>query len=306
MSRILPLAVLLAAGCRPPPEAPEELDELAAWIYARHADEDPAAEQVGLGRLTEWLDANWAEAEDGYEIGGLDDATVDALDEVDRATEGMLGLAVPTASEHSVDEAAYAMLAVSESEVYPDMFVAYEREVFGDVDCFLDHACDRVEARENMESHFPLDVVSVSQAYNQYLWVDLAAGPAMVQRNWIEFPPEVTGPLASYIEVDEQFYLNVFLPREEGFWRLQGTWMIFSQDGVPEDVAMNLAVNNMVDNSATLDEYLASLTLEEDEGGCASAPGTPRAPALLLAALALAGRRRTPPETRSTLANSRR
>jgi MYXO-CTERM domain-containing protein len=290
--RLLVVAALLPAGCKAPPEAPEELDELAGYIFARHADEDPAAEQAGLTRLTEWLDLNWGEAEDGYEITGLDEATVDSLDEVDRATEGMLGLAVPTESVHTVDEAAYAMLAVSESEVYPDMFVEYEREVFGDLDCFLDHACDRVEARENMESHFPLDVVSISQAYNQYLWVDLGAGPAMVQRNWIEFPPEVTGPLASYIEVDEQFYLNVFLPREEGFWRLQATWMIFSQDGVPEDVAMNLAVNNMVDNSAILDEYLAGLTLDDQgEGGCSSAPGAPGGAALLLA-LGLAPLRR--------------
>ncbi len=253
-------AVLLAlSACKPPPEAPAELDELASYIYAHHPDEDTAALQAGLESLTAWLESNWAEAEDGYVIGALDDATVDGVDGVDRGTEDMIGLAVPTASTYTVDEATYAMVGVPCDQVYPDMFVEYEREFFGDAECFLDRECDRLEARENMESHFPLEVVSIAQSYNEYVWVELDAGWAMVQRNWLEVPPEVTGVLASYIEVDEQFYLNLFLPAETGFWRLQATWMIFSQDGVPEDAAMNLAVNNMVDNSETLDIYLDSL-----------------------------------------------
>jgi hypothetical protein len=254
------VAVLIAvAGCKPPPDAPSELDELASYIYAHHPDEDPAAMQAGLEQLTTWLEGNWAEAEDGYVIGALDEATVDGVDGVDRGTEGMIGLAVPTASIYSVDQATYAMVGVMCDEVYPDMFVEYERETVGDADCFLARDCDRLEARENMESHFPLEVVSIAQSYNEYLWVELDSGWAMVQRNWLELPPEVTGVLASYIEVDEQFYLNLFLPADTGFWRLQATWMIFSQDGVPEDAAMNLAVNNMVDNSETLDEYLATI-----------------------------------------------
>jgi hypothetical protein len=290
---LLPLPLLLlTTACKPPPEAPRELDELAAYIYAHHADEDPAAEQDALSKLTAWLEENWADAEDGYEIGALDEATVDSLDDVDRATEGMLGLAVPTASEHSVDEAAYAMLAVLESEVYPKMFVEYEREQIGDIDCFLAHDCDRVEARENMKSDFGL-VVSVSQAYNRYLWVDLEGGPAFVQQNWIEFPPDVTGTLASYVEVDEQFYLNLFMPRADGFWRLQATWMIFTQDGVPQDVAMNMAVANMQGNSETLDDYLASLTLDEPEKGCANLPARPaRALAWLALMAGVLGMRR--------------
>jgi hypothetical protein len=256
---LIALIALSALACKPPPEAPAELDELAGYIYGHHPDEDPAAMQAGLQSLTDWLDANWAEAEEGYVISALSEETVDAVDEVDRSSEEMIGLAVPTASVYSVDQAVYAMVGVMCDEVYPDMFWEYERDTFGDADCFLARECDRLEAREFMESHFPLDVVSIAQSYNQYLWVELEGGWAMVQRNWLEMPPEVSGPLASYIEVDEQFYLNLFLPADEGFWRLQATWMIFSQDGVPEDAAMNLAVNNMVDNSETLDEYLSTL-----------------------------------------------
>jgi len=253
------LFATIALGCKPPPEAPAELDELAGYIYSHHPDEEPAAMEVGLEALTTWLENNWAEAEEGYEISGLDEATVDGVDEVDRGTENMIGLAVPTASTYSVEQATYAMVGVMCDQVYPEMFVEYERDTFGDTDCFLDRDCDRLEAREFMESHFALGVVSIAQSYNEYLWVELDAGWAMVQRNWLETPPEVTGALASYIEVDEQFYLNLFLPAETGFWRLQGTWMIFSQDGVPEDAAMNLAVNNMTGNSETLDAYLATL-----------------------------------------------
>ena len=152
-----------------------------------------------------------------------------------------------------------------------------------------------------MESHFALGVVSISEAYNQYLWVDLADGPAMLQRNWLVEPPDVSGPLSDYIEVDEQFYLNLFLPRSGGFWRLQATWMIFSQDGVPEDAALTLAVNNMTDNSDTLDTYLEGLDWvdtgarpeEEPDTGCSARSG-PLAPSVawLAALFALALRRR--------------
>ncbi len=259
--RLFALALLfVASGCKPPPEAPAELDELAGYLYAHHPDEDPAAMQVGLEALTDWLETNWAEAEEGYIITALDEETVDGVDDVDRATAGMIGLAVPTASVYSVDQAAHAMVGVMCDEVYPEMFVEYERDTFGDVDCFLARDCDRLESREYMESHFVGGmVVSIAQSYNEYLWVELDGGWAMVQRNWLELPPDVTGALASYIEVDEQFYLNLFLPATAGFWRLQATWMIFAQDGVPEDAAMQMAVNNMTGNSETLDEYLETL-----------------------------------------------
>jgi len=199
------------------------------------------------------------------------------------------------------------MVGVPCDEVYPDMFFSYEREFIGDPDCFLDLDCDRLEAHENYESHFALGVEAISETYNEYLWVEMEGGLAMVQRNWILEPPEVTGPLASYIEVDEQFYINLFLPREGGFWRLQITWMIFAQDGVPEDAAMQLAVSSMTGNAETLDTYLADLEWSDtsqpatlDDGkGCKSRPGRALPWAVLLLGLGLL--RRRAPQARSSL-----
>lgn len=295
---IVAASALWVGGCKAPPAAPAALDDLAAYIYSHHADEDPEAMQLALEQLTTWLDQNWAEAEEGYEISALDEGTVDAVDDVDRATEGMMGLAVPTASVHTVPMSAYAMVGVPCDVVYPDLFEDYEREFVGDPDCFLDLECDRLEARENYESHFPL-VVSISETYNQYWWVELEDGLAMVQRNWIVSPPEVTGAAASLVEVDEQFYLNLFLPRAGGFWRLQTTWMIFSQDSVPEDAAMQMAVSSMVGNSDTLDDYLGGLdwsdtgqpTTLPDDKGCSSTGSNPLPWAFFLVIPGLALRR---------------
>ena len=297
---VLVLSAAVLGSCKAPPAAPAALDELAAFIYSHHADEDPAAMQVALEQLATWLEDNWEEAEDGYEISALDQATVDSVDEQDRATEGMMGLAVPTASVHTVPMAAYAMVGVPCDQVYPDLFFDYYREFYGETDCFLDLECDRLEAYENYESHFPL-VESISESYNQYLWVEMEDGLAMVQRNWVITPPQVSGAAASLVEVDEQFYLNLFMPSAGGFWRLQTTWMIFSQDSVPEDAAKQMAVSSMVDNSDTLDVYLDGLDwsdtgqpteLPEDKG-CASAP-IGLAPWSFLALLAFTTRRRRP------------
>lgn len=253
--RRIAIAALLLAACRPP-EAPEEFDDLVVWLYAHHQDEDTASMEVGVDALLDWT-LEQEEIEDQYEITSLGEETVDALDEVDRSAEEMVGLAVVTASEYEVDDAAYAMIVAEIDDVYPDTFVEYERQWDGDPDCFMSHECARLEARENYEAHYPLGLETIAESWNQYVWIEAQTGPTFVQRNWLVHPPETNSEL---LEVDEQMYLNMFVPWEGGgHRRLQATWMIVTQDEIDDSLALNVTGRSMRDNSETLDEYMAGL-----------------------------------------------
>jgi hypothetical protein len=247
------MILLLLAACRAPPEAPKTLDLLTAYIYSHQNDTETSELEAGLTELYGWLESAGT-LEEHYEVGSLDDATVDALDGTDRSAVGMQGLAVVTQSIHAVEDAAYAMIAADLMEVYPDMFAEYSRTFYGDPQCFLDEECERIEALENTESHFAFGIVSISKVYNQYVWVEMESGAALVQRNWMIEPPDVNNAM---LDLEEQFYMNLFIPKGDGFWRLQSTWMIPTKDAVDSDFAMGIIGNDLQANSDALDAFLS-------------------------------------------------
>ena len=247
------VSALATLACKPPPEAPEDLDELCGYLYSHHADEDTAAMEAGLSNLLAWLDLHWEEASEGYVVTELTQATVDNLDGTGRSVEGILGLAMAHRSSHGVYDSAYAIAGTDQDVVFPALYDSYEREYLGDDQCFLDQECPRLEALEEMVTSYALGVTSTSSAHSQYLWAELEDGDAMVMRNWFVSPPEVN---FDWISIQEQYYLNLFLPRGNSSYRLQAMWLVFEQDNVPEDLALSMATSDMADNFEQLDAYL--------------------------------------------------
>lgn len=253
---VLALFALGSLGCKELPEAPETLGELCAYLYDHHPEEDPAAMEAGLEQLVTWLDEHPDEAQDKYSVDSLTEETVDSLDEKDRTAEGMAGLAVVRISNHPVEDSAHCLVALDQDEIYPDTYTAYERENIGDTDCFLSKECLRIESLEHLESSFALGVTSVSDAHDQYMWVETSRGWALVHRNWQIDPPEVN---LSLLEVDEQTYLNVIVPGEEGLWRLQAQWTVYDKDnnidqGLAENTVANFLIKCHEDMEAYMDE----------------------------------------------------
>ncbi len=246
-------SLLLLAGCPRPPDAPETLDELCSYLVMHHPDESDEALVAGLDNLAIWLDEHWDETSDGFVVSGLDEDTVDALDGADRSVEGILGSAVATRADHPLDAVLDALLALDQDEVVPGSYGSYDRTYVTDLDCFLDAACPRLETEEWFQALLPLGVTSHNHAYNQYVWVEFDGGRAVVQRAWLVEPPEVD---IAWLEVDEQYYLNVVMDRGSGYQRLQATWMVNSQDNLPEDTVLFMVAQGMIANAGSLDEYL--------------------------------------------------
>jgi hypothetical protein len=258
LQRLVPIAALLLAACPPPPEVPEvddqpDLDELCRSLYAHHPDQDHGQLREDLTWLEAWLTEFEAETLAGYQVEALSEAVVDALDETDRSTDGMFGVVVGSASAHPVAEATHAMVAVDQEEIHANAYSDYQVEYASDPDCFLERSCERLELLEEYTAHFILGVQSVNHTRNQYLWVETDAGPAMVHRAWLPTPPEVN---VSWLEIEEQFYLDVFLPRTDGHFRVQTTWLVNAQESMGEDTVMNLVINGMQEHSENLEAWL--------------------------------------------------
>ncbi len=252
--RQLPLLLLaLGLGCKPPPDAPDDLDQLCEYLYSHHADEDLETMEVGLDNLIAWLDLHWEEASEGYVVTELSQQTANSLDGNEHSVQGILGLAMAYRSDHGVVDSGLAFAGEDQSVVFPELYDEYEREYLSDEGCFLNQSCERLEALEWMTTSYALGVTSTSNAHTQYLWVETSTGTAMVMRNWFVAPPEVN---FDWITIREQYYLNLFVPHNQGSYRLQAMWLVFDQDNVPEDLALSMATSDMTENCEQFDAYL--------------------------------------------------
>ncbi|MCB9677947.1 MAG: hypothetical protein H6737_22805 [Alphaproteobacteria bacterium] len=265
---IAPVVVLSLWACRAPPEAPEDLDSVAAYLFEKHLDPDPEVVAVGLEQLRTWFETDFdPEANRGFQlIVPLGAEAVGALDasvafhhpdaKESRASEGMGGAAAGTVGTHALDDYVAALVAVDQDVVFPDTFESWGRTWrLCDGDTFAVRGCDTLESDEQQLSAFGLGMRSEGEAYNQYRWVELSDGSfAMNHRNWQIYPPDVS---SSLLEVVDQYYLNTFVPSSDGseVFRFQATWAVFG-DSVPEDIALNLTANAMFDSSQELDAWL--------------------------------------------------
>lgn len=252
------LALALALpGCKKVPEAPKEYDELVGYLFEHQWDEDQAGLVAGLDRMAAWLDDEWdpEEQSDGFTVHRVSGDAMDDLDGENRTNRGQVGVSLPTESTHSVSKSTWALVTVDQDEVFPDDFSDYEREYLSGPDCFIERTCGRMEAEEWMTTNLGFGWESEGHSFNQYVWAEMSEGDAMVHRNWQVEPPELPD---AFPAVDEQVYLNLFIPRGSGrAWRVQAQWTVYDPDeNVPEEWAKSLIVGFFAESSETLDAWL--------------------------------------------------
>lgn len=256
MRPVLVLPLLLGA-CKPPPDAPAELDQLVAYLFEHHDDEDPEPLQVGAANLDRWLDARLEETLEGYSVADVSRSALDEIGVGEVDFERLAGAAVGHESAWAPDALGAAITAAPALEMYPDDYTAYERTYHGDVDCFLDGDCVFLEAtvRSSASYALGLDVTSTSRV--QYRWFETDAGRAFAQRSWLVEPVTVS---VEWLDVEEQFFLWVILPEGEGARSIQATWVVATITGadVPEGLALNLVIDQMQTFATSVDAWVAA------------------------------------------------
>ncbi len=290
---LLPLLLVFSFGCRQVPPAPEELDELCGYLFAYFDDEHPDALEEGLYNLDTWLLDNLDETFEGYSVTNLSEATVNALDDRARNTDAMVGAAVGTESTYPPYALGVPQLVDDQEDLFPDAHDHYERTYLTETECFVDIKCEQAEVQNYIEDTYPVIGEMIINNHGQYRWVETEKGLAWVQRTWLDFPVEDE---VDWIDIQDQYYLNVLLPYGEGTLALQSMWVEAYWDGLPisENQAQLLLIGQMQNVYAQLDEYVgATGAREAPEGGCST---TGRKGGLLgvlaLLGAALIGRRR--------------
>ena len=242
-------------ACKPPPDAPDALEDLASYIYHHTGNEDVAYVQAGLENLEVWLDGNLAEAVEGYTIYNLADEAVDSLDGTDRSVDDLIGAAVASTSTYDVDTLAEAIIMGDFSEISPGSYEVYERTFDGDRSCFISRECDRIDAHTYSESKWAGLVEIITENEIQFRWVETEMGWMMIQRNWLAY--EAIGSCCDIV-VHDMYFLSILLPYNSVSNRLQATWFDVDYGILPitEDAAKNLIVKSMSGSAEDLEVWL--------------------------------------------------
>ena len=258
------LIPVFALACKKPPEAPATLDDLCGYLYGHFLDEDTEALEVGLENLDNWLLQNIEATKEGYSVTNLASETVNAIDDREHDLEGLVGAAVGTEGPYTPQALADTLILVPPTELSPGMYVTYDRTYLpgGDegkrnAQCFVDQECEFLEVDNVMSSTYLLGLTVDTSTHGQYRWVETVEGQAMLQRTWLSAAAELN---FDWIAVDDQFFLNVIVPRDDGAVRLTATWIVARFIGVdmPEGTALNMVIDQMMSIYVDVDAWLAA------------------------------------------------
>lgn len=228
LSRRLTAALLLLTcpACTPPPEAPEELEDLARFVYREWGHDDPSVMASGVANLEafiEGIDLAARVNDRAWELPALTEEDRAAVAHPDRPAEALVGVSVAYASPWPVED--HARLQ-SEADQLPTEPTAtfYERSFpqLDDSACFPGHTCDVMVSLNNARrQNFLMSVEFLLM--KDFRWVELADDRhAVVARSWFEQSwPGDDGNTHLW----QSHAVDVWIGRPDGTtWRFQGLW----------------------------------------------------------------------------------
>ncbi len=271
MTRIALVSTLALAGaCRkPPPEAPKELGELGAFLFANFEasdDEGLAEYHAGLLNLRDYLtkdvDLSLEPKDNAVEMPILKGDDLGELSIPDGADpEKQVNRAVPGRSKHEVD--AHRMLHVQPNQVCIESSTTLwaGREFLTDDKCWEDASCDRLETLTAVYKKNILAEIWYDQ-YKTYRSFDVEdengdVFTAVVGRAWIEevFPAQGGGGNSW----DQLFQIDVYIPdpaSPKKTLRWFSMWSSITLAGFPDDAYGNSVVDGIAEAYVYADEYI--------------------------------------------------
>jgi len=78
-----------------------------------------------------------------------------------------------------------------------------------------------------------------------------------VQRTWLREPAEIS---LDFLSVEQQYYVWMFIPTENGARSMQATWVVATLTGasVPESLALDLVIDSMSKGAEDLDAWVSA------------------------------------------------
>ncbi|MBM74559.1 MAG: hypothetical protein CMK59_04090 [Proteobacteria bacterium] len=252
----------LIFGCTPPPQAPDNLEQLSDYLYKHSFDEDTEALEMGVENLKIWLskDQNLSNTIAGYQVNKLKDESVANLDEKERSIQDtLIGAAI--AYEHTVsfEDIIDTCFVNNWAEVYDGTYEVYDRVFSEDPSCLLNKACTQISYTTESESKWAGLISVTSETHGELRWVNIPdIGWTFIMRNWL-YKPALVEPESIGIVVNAQYYLMMMYPSDNNtLIRTSMTWIDTDYGILPfdEDWAKNQVISNMQKENEVIIEYL--------------------------------------------------
>ena len=253
--------LLLLIGCAPPPpDAPDNLEELCEFLFAHLADEETDELVAGVENLNDWLleGDNLAQASEGYSVYNLTEESVSSLDETARVIQdSLVGASVAYELDYDVSTIAQTLFVENWGEVSGSTYEFYERTFEGDPSCLPDRECDWLEYDTHSISSWVGGMITAeSLVHGQIRWVETSLGWALLQRLWLTGPIDVTPDVG--MEVNAQYYVHVSHPSSKGTLRTQSMWFDaeYGELIFDEDWGKNKIIDSMKGENQVLKDWL--------------------------------------------------
>ena len=254
------ISVFAFSGCRKPPEAPQQLDELTKFLYQEWDNEDPAVMEAALENLYNLLKKEDLEAgilDRSWELTPISKDVVSDIPYPDGANpQNTLGVAVGYISPFKIKDHARLQTEGDQLIAEPSAKV-YERTFPEDDDplCFLDQSCDPLVTENDIERQNILMTVQMI-LYKDFRWVETERGTAFISRSWLDRSWDGENGKSRVVQ---SYSIDCWLPVGKEIWRFQTLWSESEITGA-SDTATLATLKSSIDKAMeTGDEAIEEL-----------------------------------------------
>ena len=215
------MSLWLLFACRAPVDAPEEINELSAYLYANfngNGEDGDGALPAGLLTLEAYLktldlDLSSSVDDRAVSLSPLTEADLDGtLAPADVELEKQVGIAVSAETPLRMEQEVSLIMDTNQVCIAADSTAYHKVTVLSGGDCFEDGGCDLMET----SNEFFIDSISDGwlDTWKDYRWVKLDDGrEAVISREWM---PAVAPATSGSNSWDQRFAITIWLPSETG------------------------------------------------------------------------------------------
>ncbi len=268
---LVPVIAVALIGCKPPVEAPADLDELAAYMYANFANEttdELAAASLNLEAILAPLDYEANTDDRSWSLSVLNEADMGGITPTPEAViDEQIPVAVAGMYQGSLEDAVGLILDPNQVCIGGDGYVYYERRFDAGDDCFDGAGCELLEVTNVARYESILASVWLRERMESR-WVELEDGrSAVVEIGWMEERFTSDSGNATW---DQRYGLDFYLPATDGgdeVYRFFAFWSSADIPGVGEDTYANLAVSGIDEGFANESAFTAGEECSNDRDG---------------------------------------
>jgi len=245
---------LLILGCKPPPQAPADYEQLLDYIFAHSGDEDDAELVAGLINLQTWIDeSDTTELVEGNSISVLSESSVETL-EGDHKLEGLKGVSLLTDSSYNSTVLMESLTQYSFKEIMPDVYLTYDRDFDQGKNCIVERDCLLATGSVFTVADWGILGEVTAQRNIEFRWVELEDDWAFIQRWWLTEPS--TGTKLD-LRIDNQYYIGINYTQGSATQRIHASWINMTlSTGDATDSAAQQVIRGWKNDAESLDLWI--------------------------------------------------